>query len=299
MRRLKARTKLIRCMEAAVICLTMSLTLSVSCFRHEEKNQYIEPLGLYFHIQPTPDTTVMISFGEKKDSIFLNYYETWSNKGGGSYPLYFVVDNTAGKPDIKHIFLDANGFYDVLIPDYTYSVDPYSWVVKINNFSDHVRKFPRIYGETVTDYYVVSVCLGEYDRTMEYSIYDLGSIDDIDSFMKPFVSNPTFVTFPELKKMDVPLDFQENVVNHGVPKETKRFTVTEDTRKTMARAGWLFVDTMDISMEPILEIDKWMVDDHHVLCIIYRLGSGGERTPVNGARYVDAMEFHKLPLCYK
>ncbi len=180
-------------------------------------------------------------------------------------------------------------------------MDPYSWIDKNENFSDYVKKLTKIEEDAISDidYYVVAIYQGDYDRRLEYWTYDLGKIQDIDSFMEPFVNNPSIMTFPEMQKEGVPSGFHENEVRYGSPKVMKRFTLTEDTRKTMINAGWLFLDTMDLSMEPVLEIDKWQVDDHHILSIIYRIEQGEKRMPLNGACYSKAMENHKFTIYYQ
>lgn len=232
--------------------------------------------------------------------VYPNYYETWSNLGGGSYPLYFIMDNTTGSPKVRHIFIIPNGFYDVHMPDYSYSVDHYSWIVKIENFDDYVRKLRRIYGDTISsrNYYVVQINLGEYDKRIEYLTYDLGAVEDIDTLLEPFVKNPAVVVFADMERMGIPLDYEETEIIHGSPIEKKRVKVTEGSRKSMMLTGWLFVDTMNLEQERVLEIVKWRVDDD-ILSVIYRVSPDGERTPVNGVRYPYAMEVHKLPVCYQ
>lgn len=284
-----------------VICMAMPLVMLVSCFRPRETKQYIEPLGLYFRINYMDDNEIRISFGEKEDSVYPNYYETWWDVGGGSYPLYFIVDNTAGVPKVIYLVLDPNGFFDVSIPDYPYAIDPYSWIEKKDNFCDYIRKLPSKGDDdpSCADYYIVGVCQGGYFKKLVHRIYNLGAMDDIHTFIETFVKSACFVSFTELQEKEAHTGFIENVVSHGEPIATKRFNVTEDTRKAIKRSGWLFLDTMDVRHEPVLEIDKWNVDDNHTLSIIYSIGPDGDRVPVNGALYHKAMEVHSLPVWYQ
>lgn len=301
MKRLVTRIKSIQCL-MAVICLAMSVVMSVSCFYPRERRQYIEPLGLYFKINYyVDDNEIRISFGKKEDSVYTNYYETWWDVGGGSYPLYFIVDNTASAPKVMYIVVNPNGFFDVSIPDYPYSIDPYSWIEKKENFGDYIRDLPSEGNDdpSCADYYIVGVYQGGYYKKLVYRTYNLGAMDDVYTFIETFVKTSTFVSFTGLQEKEVHTGYQENVVSYGEPITTDKFTVTEETIKTIKRSGWLFLDTMDIRHEPVLEIDKWNVDDNHILSIIYRIGPDGDRVPVNGARYHKAMEAHSLHVWYQ
>lgn len=297
MRRFTRREEKIRC-RWALICVAMSFLMSVSCFPPRVERQYIEPLGLYFHMQ-RKDTTVMISFGEKEALTYPNYYEIYESRECGGSSCYFVVDNTSGTPKIKHIFFEPMVFHDIHIPYYPYSID-YFVTQDFNSFRVHLEKLTKIDRDSAVfpDRYVVQVWPAAYDRYLDYWIYDLGDVEDMEGFITSFVDNPRVRTYPNEQEMWQKLDYKENTINYGEPAVCKRFTVSDGNRKEMIKVGWLFLDTLDIIDEPVLEIDKWKVDDH-ILSVIYRIGADGERTPVKGARYVYAMERDKRRIYYQ
>ncbi len=142
------------------------------------------------------------------------------------------------------------------------------------------------------------VSQGDYDKCIDYLTYDLGELDDIDAFLEPFIKNPSIISYQDLDGAGVQRGFLENVEIYGEPILSKRFTITEINRKTMMNAGWLFLDTMDIRQEPVLELDKWK-EEKSIVSIIYRIGSDGVKIPINGASYPYAMEAHKFTVYYR
>ena len=270
-----------------VIGLALSLVMPLSCFRPRKVVQYIEPLGLFFQIQ-RKDTTVMISFGEKRVAAYPNYYEKNENSECSSSPCYFVVDNTSGTPKIRHIFFEPMIFFDIHIQDYPYSIAKDSLITDKAAFVDYVNGCSKIESNvSIADYpnyYVVKVQPAPYDKRLDYWIHDLGEIDDLYAFIDHFEKTPNYLSFSELKEYGFPLGYRENVSAYGEPKESARITVSQTNRKDMIRGGWLFLDTMDIRLQPVLENNRWIVDGR-VLSIIYRIDADGDRIPVNGVRY--------------
>ncbi len=149
-----------------------------------------------------------------------------------------------------------------------------------------------------TNYRVVCLWPLSYYKGLNYEIYAMDKIDGTDTIIESFSDVDGFLPYRDLKKITMPLGYSENVDLYGNPKVSKRFNISEDNRKEMMKAGWLFIDTMDIRQETVLEIDKWKVDDH-VLSIIYRIDSTGERIPVNGARYNYIREKRKEDIHYQ
>ena len=244
-------------------------------------------------------TSVAVSFGEGEGIGYPNYYRTFDSSDCGGEPIYFVVDNTSGTPMIRHIFFEPMVFFDIHIPDYPYSID-YFVTQDFNSFRAHVEKLTKLDQDSVAfpDHYIVKVWPTEYDRYLDYCIYDIGDIADMETFISSFVDNPIVISYPGLSETGQQLGYFKNITNCGEPSVCKRFTVNYKNRKDMMKAGWLFLDTLDISDGPVLEIDKWKVDDD-ILSIIYRVGPDGDRTPVNGARYPYAMERLKDRIYYQ
>ncbi len=276
---------------------------SASCLRPREVNQYIEPLGLYFRIERM-DTTTVISFGEKEESVYPNYVETFQNHEMPGFPFYFIVDNTTGFPNIKNILISRPIFYDIHIPDYPYSLEKDRLIMNKEDFSEYIvrlRQSKTVDSMPVADYpeyYAVCLQVSSYDKRIEYWMHDLGDIRDLDSFMDQFIKTPNYMEYSDMKEDSVPLGYRENMSAYGEPKESKRVTVREDNRKSLILGGWLFLDTMDISQRPVLEMYKWQ-DEDLSLSIIYRIGAYGEKIPVNGVRYVRWMDIQKWKVTYK
>lgn len=224
--------------------MLLSVVMSVSCFppRGVER-QYVDPLGLNFRMEMEYGYyTVKISFGETEVTEYPNYYETSESGDCGGSSCYFVVDNTSGRPNIKHIFFEPMEFYDIHIPDYPYSIvlNP---LIEPENIKNHVRKLPIIDSDSAlstTDYYIARVWPTAYDRYLDYHIYDISSIDDVDEYISSFVKTPDLIPYAELEKTGVPLGFQENMSKYGSPDVRKRLTLTEDTKKN-DDMYWMFV----------------------------------------------------------
>lgn len=171
------------------ICIALLAVLSASCSRESECNgQYIEPLGLYFSLREE-GRSVKVSFGKKTDSVYPNFFETWHISSDiPSTPFYFVVDNASGTPEIRHIFFNEIQFFDIHIPDYRYSID---YFMLQNTFDDHVEKLAKVDADSLAsvEYYVVEVWRTEYDVAMDYRIYDIGDIDDMEAYIASFADN--------------------------------------------------------------------------------------------------------------
>ncbi len=282
------------------MCLILMVIFNIACTRPYplQTTQYIEPLGLYFHIDPEEEG-VVFSFGEKRDSIFPNYFEIWNCGESDGRTFFFIVDNTSGTPEIKHIIFDPIQFMDIHIPDYQYSIDyffankPYC-LRKIKNKSKIINRDAWL----DADYYLVAVWPISYYKGLNYEVYRIRRISEEDSIADSFSDINLFLPYRDLKRHVTSLDYSENVNLHGTPKVSKRFNISEDSRKEMIKTGWLFLDTMDLRARPVIEIDKWKVDDN-VLSILYSIDSDGERIPVNGARYKYVMEKQKETIHYK
>lgn len=283
-------------------CMYMVLIviLNLACTRPSpvQNIQYIEPLGLYFRTEPEGDG-VVFSFGEKKDTVFPDYFEIKNCGESDGRTFFFIVDNTSGTPKIKHIIFYPIKFLDIHILNYPYSID-YFFTKKPYCLGNIRRAYPKINrgAWSNAEYYLVEMWPISYYKGVNYEVYGMDRIDDTCTIMESFSDKDRFLPYRDLKKIAESLGYSENIELYGHPKVSKRFTITEDNRKVMMKAGWLFIDTMDISQEPILEIDKWKVDDH-VLSIIYRIDSVGDRIPVNGARYKYIKEKRKDMIHYQ
>lgn len=284
-----------RTYECSFMVLIILFNLSCSRPYPVRNTQYIGPLGLYFRIEIEGEG-VVFSFGEKKDSIFPDYFEKINCGESDGRTFFFIVDNSSGTPKIKHIIFIPMQFLDIHIPNYPYSIDYFA----TNSLSNLTRKSALINSNIWPDtkYYVLRMWPTSYYKGVNYEIYKIDKIDDTDSISESFTDENYFLPYRDLKKTAVSLGYSENVDLYGNPKMSKRFTVTEDSRKAMIKVGWLFVDTMNLIAEPVLEIDKWKVDDH-ILSMIYRIDSHGERIPVNGARYNYIMEKRKENIHYQ
>lgn len=283
-------------------CMYMVLIVifNLACTRPStvQNTQYIEPLGLYFRTEPEGDG-VVFSFGEKKDTVFPDYFEIGNCGESDGRTFFFIVDNTSGTPKIKHIIFYPIQFLDIHIPNYPYSID-YFFTEKPYCLRNIRRKFSKINREAWSnaEYYLVEMWPISYYKGVNYEVYGIGSIDNTDMIPESFSEVNSFLPYRDLKNIAASLDYSENVDLYGNPKVSKRYTVSEDSREMMMKSGWLFIDTMNLGEEPVLEIDKWKVEDH-ILSIIYRIDSAGERIPVNGAGYKYIMEKRKEKIHYQ
>ncbi len=296
------KSKIVKNHIRVLIVFCTIITFVISCIQLRITRTYIKPLDTYFLMQPGKNT-LMISFGKKDYSKHPNYLETDHHRDMCGSPIYFFVDNTTGTPKIYYILFARQSFFDIHIPDYPYSIEKSGLITDRTDFSDYLMTLRKISVESgpfsdYPDHYVVWVQPSSYDKELEYWMYDLGDINDFESFINLFVKTPNYMSYSELKRDGVALGYQENIATYGKPMESKSVTVHEDNRKELIYGGWLFLDTMDIRHRPVLEMDKWM-DDSLILSIIYRIGEEGEKVPVNGVRYVRWMDIQKWEVYYQ